>query len=263
VKPHRAKKSLGQHFLKNKKVVELMLDAGKIQKTDLVLEIGPGMGILTEELLARAKIVVAVEKDEELSKYLREKFREAYNDGRLVIVTEDILNFDLISLQSYQRLYKIIANIPYYITGAILEKCLSATFQPERMVIMLQDAVGERIVTKDGKESILSLSVKAFGTPRVITRVPRGSFDPSPNVDSLVLLISDISRNQLENVNEGMFFTLIHQLFRRKRKMVGKFIKETYGPRGIDALKESGIDPTRRPETIKLNEWLKLLQVLS
>ena len=178
-----AKKSLGQHFLKSERALSSIIESAKISPGETILEIGPGLGVLTEKLLDAGAKVIAVEKDDSLFVFLKEKFGEKIN-----LIHEDILDFDSNDLGKY----KIVANIPYNITGAILEKFLSADNQPESMVLLVQKEVAERIVARNNKESILSISVKAYGDPKYIEKVLAGSFVPAPNVDSAIILIKNM-----------------------------------------------------------------------
>src|SRR3989344_3189802 len=156
----RAKKSLGQNFLTSHAVAQDIIAAAHITPDDVVLEIGPGKGFLTEGLLQKAKKVIAVEKDGRMVEYLKDKFREEIRNGKLELIHQDILSFDPAGCGLRVTGYKLIANIPYYITGEILRTFLSGDTQPSLMVLMVQKEVAERIVARDGKESILSMSVK-------------------------------------------------------------------------------------------------------
>src|SRR3990172_2215572 len=176
----RAKKSLGQNFLTSRGVARDIVVAAQITPDDVVLEIGPGKGFLTEGLLQKAKKVIAVEKDERMVEYLKDKFREEIRNGKLELIHQDILSFDI-------SRFTLVANIPYYITGEILRTFLSGDLQPQRMVLMVQKEVAERIVARPssrragtGKESILSMSVKVYGTPCYIQKVPARYFSPKP-----------------------------------------------------------------------------------
>src|SRR3989344_3231148 len=165
----KPKKSLGQHFLKSRDALRKIIQAGEISRDDVILEIGPGKGILTTELLKYAGKVVAVEKDRELFEFLQGKFKTEVKNGLLVLINDDILNSKIENLKL--KIYKLISNIPYNITGAILKKFLTERYQPKRMVLLVQKEVAERIVARDKKESILSISVKAYGEPKVIGKV--------------------------------------------------------------------------------------------
>ncbi|MEK7113685.1 MAG: 16S rRNA (adenine(1518)-N(6)/adenine(1519)-N(6))-dimethyltransferase RsmA, partial [Patescibacteria group bacterium] len=187
---HRAKKSLGQNFLKSISALNKIVAAGELFPRDMVLEIGPGKGALTEKLLEKAGQVIAIEKDKVLFEFLSEKFKEEIKNKKLILREDDILEFDA----SQFKKFKIIANIPYNITGAILKKFLTAENQPEMMVLMVQNEVAKRIVARDGRESLLSISVKAYGEPKIIEKVPARYFSPAPKVDSAVIAIKNISR---------------------------------------------------------------------
>jgi len=155
---HKAKKSLGQNFLKSELALKKIVEAGEVKLDDVILEIGPGKGTLTKKLLEKTKLVIAVEKDRELFEFLKIKFEKEIAEKKLILINEDILEFNCVRQGLTQ--YKIIANIPYNITGAILKKFLGGLHQPETMVLMVQHEVAKRIMARDGKESILSISVK-------------------------------------------------------------------------------------------------------
>ena len=192
----RAKKSLGQNFLTSKAVVSDIITTANLSTQDAVLEIGPGKGFLTEELLKKAGEVIVIEKDNRLVEYLEERFAKEVADKKLVIIHDDVLDLDIKKLQSSlkSKRYVLVANIPYYITGQILRMFLESESQPEKMILMVQKEVAKRIVANDGKESILSVSVKAYGTPHYIKKVPARYFNPKPKVDSAILLIDNISK---------------------------------------------------------------------
>ena len=190
-----AKKSLGQNFLKSKKALFAMIEAGKVSAGDIVLEIGPGQGALTEKLLETGADVIAIEKDDRLIAILEEKFAEAIQDGALRLVHADVLEEDIAALGLKNNKYKLIANIPYYITGQIFRKFLSGNIQPSKLVMMVQKEIADRIIARDGKESLLSLSVKAYGTPKKIMKVEKENFSPQPKVDSAILLVDNISKD--------------------------------------------------------------------
>lgn len=251
----RAKKHLGQHFLTSKAVTASVVKAANIGPNDRVLEIGPGKGILTEVLLARAGQVVAVEKDPELVTFLKNRFLKDIREQKLVLVESDALRFDPARYTLHVTRYKVVANIPYYITGAILEHFLTSEHQPASMILLVQREVAERIVAKNGKESILSVSVKAYGSPRYIKTVKASMFRPVPNVDSAILAIEDISRTFFaENaVDERAFFALVKKGFAHKRKKLSSNLGIPW-----DILENCGIKPNARAEDVSLEQW-KLL----
>ncbi len=257
------KKSLGQNFLTSPGAVFQIIQAAELTPDDVVLEIGPGKGVLTKELLTWAAKVVAVEKDEALSELLAKEFGTKKN---FTLVSQDILEFKPEEHGLQDHGFKLIANIPYYITGEILQKFLEAPIQPSRMVLMVQKEVAERIVARDQKESILSMSVKAYGTPRIIATVKAGSFFPKPKVDSAILLIDHISRSFFEKahpflhdggpasiIKERKFFETVKKGFAHKRKFVKSNLEapET-------ALSLCGIPPKSRPEELSKENWLCL-----
>ncbi|MEK7130773.1 MAG: rRNA adenine dimethyltransferase family protein, partial [Patescibacteria group bacterium] len=240
---NKPKKSLGQNFLKSDKIAQEIVSSGEVCAEDIVLEVGPGEGMLTKELVKKAKKVIAVEKDEQLVEFLKEKFAKEISDCKLEIVSEDILKFNPSDHQLSAGGYKIVANIPYYITSYFLRTFLESDHQPSLMVLMVQKEVAERIAgvkreakqnfsrlthgeagkltslrtDKEGnptevkfssfsKESLLSISVKAYGEPKIIRKVSAGFFSPSPKVDSAVLKISNISKKFFQDISEKKFF---------------------------------------------------------
>mgnify|MGYP003493517486 CR=1 FL=1 len=251
---HKAKKSLGQNFLKSESALNKIVDAGEVSKEDTVIEIGPGKGALTAKLLEKAGQVIAIEKDLDLVEFLKEKFEKEIASGALILQNEDILNF------TPKSPYKIIANIPYNITGAILKKFLTDANQPERMVLMVQHEVAKRIVARDNKESILSISVKAYGVPKIVTKVEARYFSPQPKVDSAVISITGISRKtfQENNINEENFWKIVHAGFAHKRKKLSGNLKNIIS---AEKLKEMKIGD-KRAEDLPISDWLLLSKVL-
>jgi 16S rRNA (adenine1518-N6/adenine1519-N6)-dimethyltransferase len=260
----RAKKSLGQNFLRSESALNAIVDAGSTSADDIVLEIGPGEGVLTEKLLKYAGKVVAIEKDNRFISFLQEKFRREITDNRLQIIEGDILNFDENFLDFGEKLYKIIANIPYYITGQVIRKFLGSKKQPESMTLLLQKEVAERIVAKDGKESLLSISIKVFGTPKYIKTVGRGSFAPQPNVDSAIIHIGEISRSKFYGINEEKFFEVLRAGFAHKRKLLTKNLETFSAPSKIQKIfKDCGLSEKIRAENLKVSDWIGLAAKLT
>lgn len=244
------KKSLGQHFLKNPYYLGLVADAAQIVQGETVVEIGPGEGTLTKVLLERGAHVTAIEKDSRLIPILKEKFVVDYFD----VVEADALAFDISKALKEGDEYKVVGNIPYYITGALFKKFLSGEKQPSTLVFLVQKEVAERIA-RDPKESILSLSVKAYGDVKYIKSVPRGAFNPSPNVDSAILAITNISRSNFKNkAHEEKFFEVVKKGFAQKRK----FLSSNLGLDYTSVLQKTGIDPKARAEDIPLEQWLEI-----
>ncbi|MBU1091484.1 ribosomal RNA small subunit methyltransferase A [Patescibacteria group bacterium] len=256
---------LGQHFLKSKRVVDEIIATANIESSDTILEIGPGKGILTEALLEQGCKVIAVEKDFELVKFLREKFK---NNKNLNLIHDDILKIENWNLIENCKLkiknFKLVANIPYYITGAILKKFLSAKKQPSLMVLMVQKEVAERIIAKDKRESILSISVKAYGRPKIIKKVPAGCFSPPPKVDSVILKIDNISKDffvghpMSHRIEEEKFFEMIKKGFSQKRKMLKNNLDIS-----PDILEKYGINAKARAQELSLEDWKKIYNHLN
>lgn len=265
----RAKKSLGQNFLKSERALSKIVESGEIKKSDTILEIGPGTGALTERLLATGTKVVAVEKDDNLFELLKEKLAKEISTEKLELIHDDILNFNFENWKLKIENYKLIANIPYNITGAILEKFLSSNHQPSLMVLLVQKEVAERIVggrgshsakaSRDKKESILSISVKAYGTPRYVETVKAGSFVPAPKVDSAILLIENISKDFFKEFSEVDFFRMVKAGFSSKRKKLSSNLKNIFEKNTVDeTFKKLGFDENIRAEEMTACAWEKL-----
>jgi len=248
----RAKKSLGQNFLMHTRIAERIALVAKLTSDDTVLEIGPGTGMLTRELLKRARKVIAVEADKELFRKLQTNFANEITSGRLELIHCDIRNYPNNPAIARNSGYKVVANIPYYLTGEIFRMFLESDNQPSSMTLLVQKEVADRIVARDKKKNILSLSVKVYGTPKREFLVPRGAFVPAPNVDSAVLTICDISRKNFSTKKEEeLFFKLIHVGFAHKRKFVRKNLLE-------DQLPSGDIPEKARAEDVPLSTWLTL-----
>lgn len=247
----RAKKSLGQNFLMHPRIAERIVQAAELPRGATVLEIGPGRGILTRALLAQASRVVAVEADKELHTKLHSDFAGDISSGRLELIHGDIRAFDIGTLP---KVYQLVANIPYYLTGEIFRMFLESKHQPSALTLLVQKEVAHRI-TRAKKESILSLSVKAYGDPTYEFTVPRGAFRPAPRVDSAVLTVRDISRKHFRTpAEEEQFFALIHAGFAHKRK----FVRNNLARAGFGA---DGIGDKARAEDLPLSTWLALSKV--
>jgi 16S rRNA (adenine1518-N6/adenine1519-N6)-dimethyltransferase len=261
----KPKKHLGQNFLTSIPARMEIVKAGEVLPSDSILEIGPGRGFLTRALLDTGARVVALEKDSELIPILTEQFASEIKSGQLTLTLGDALDFDPTPSTLHATRYKLIANIPYYITGAILERYLSHVNQPQTMVVLVQKEVAERVCARDGKESILSLSVKAYGEPKLIYRVSRGSFNPSPTVDSAVLQIKNISRQNFKNqYHEAVFFRAVKQGFAHKRKLLLSNLKESFPEQNLPELFQVLIiPPNTRAEDVHISTWLMLAEKLT
>lgn len=268
------KKSLGQNFLNSKSVLSKILDAGEVGKEmgkrDLVLEIGPGRGILTEGLLNRGTVVVAVEKDDTLFADLKLRFESEIKAGKLRLIHGDILDFEVSKLleaaghkDNPSTDYKLIANIPYNITGMIFRKFLEEDIQPAAAVLLVQKEVARKAVARDGKESVLSMSLKAYGNVRYVDTVSRSNFTPKPGVDSAILKISGISRKffAASGVDEKKFFRILKAGFAHKRKFLMGNLKNDI-PNIESAFLRLKIDKKIRAEKLSLEKWGELARII-
>jgi len=262
-----AKKELGQHFLVDQAVLRVITRAAELTPDDTVVEVGPGLGVLTEELARSAGRVVAIEIDPRIASILTERFSHLTN---ITILNNDVLQFapgkffaDQLkgSDPSYQPsafLYKVVANLPYYIASAAIRHFLEAEFKPRRMVVMVQKEVAESIVALPGKMSILSISVQIYGKPAIVGYVPAQSFYPPPKVDSAIVRI-DVYNQPVVEV-EG-FFQVVRAGFSAPRKQLRNALAQglSIPPNAAtEILSMAGISSQRRAETLSLEEWAEL-----
>ena len=248
---------LGQHFLRNPVIAKELAAACNIKAGEAVLEIGPGTGALTKELLATGGNVVAIEKDEALVEILQTSFSEEIRAGKLRVVSADVREVTPESLDLSVGKYVLAANIPYYITGEIMRQFLSAAAQPRVAALLIQKEVAQRITAR--KESILSLSVKVYGKPRIARYVSAGNFSPPPDVDSAILVVDVISRMNFNNAShEDAFFKIVKTGFSSKRKMLINNLSPFGKPEMFLAFRELGIPEKARAEDVALDKWLAL-----
>lgn len=252
---------LGQHFLNAEWVARDLVAAVAPRDGEVIVEVGPGKGALTETLLATGNTVVAIEKDEALGEFLLETFKDEIAKGKLHLMIGDIRDGDTYDVLE-ERPYVVAANIPYYITGEIIRDFLTAKHQPRALALLIQKEVAERIVARDGKESILSLSVKVYGAPSIVAKVPAGCFNPPPSVDSAILLVSDISRSFFDGISEELFFKAVKAGFASKRKQLGGNLEKVFGEHAENALQAADVDARVRAEDLGLREWRTIVQKL-
>jgi 16S rRNA (adenine1518-N6/adenine1519-N6)-dimethyltransferase len=251
------KKSLGQHFLKSAAYLRAIADAADIAEGDRVLEIGPGEGVLTKELLSRGAVVHAVEKDHRLIPMLEITFEQEIKTKKFQITEGDALEIDPGALVG-EGPYKLVANIPYYITGALFKKFLSGAHQPSTLVFLVQKEVAERIA-RSKKESILSLSVKAYGDVKYVKTVPAGAFAPPPDVDSAILAVHHISKkNFVDAAHEDRFFELVKAGFAQKRKLLKRNLDPVLRKEVAEVFRHVDIPENARAEDVSLRQWLEL-----
>lgn len=260
------KKSLGQHFLNSDVVPHWLADAGEVSTGDTIVEIGPGTGALTVELLARGAKVIALEADLRAIEVLHERFAEEVKSDQLQIWHTDVRRFTTSDLNLPNHSFKVVANIPYYLTGQLFRIFLSNEIQPSVLVFLVQKEVGRRATMshQDGqKESLLSLSIQAFGTPKYIKSVGKGHFNPPPKVDSAVVAVYNINQDNFKDISVDQFFEILHLGFGSKRKqLVGNLSKRYDRSKAIKVITSIGVPVDVRAEDVPLDKWLQLAKLL-
>lgn len=238
------RKSLGQNFLTNPRIVEKILLEAAITDDELVLEVGPGFGILTEKLVQHARRVLAIEKDKKLFEFLQSKFAAVKN--------LELICADALTLAPPEEAYVWVANIPYSITSPLLDHYIreNTCNLPKRAVLLVQKEVAQKICAKPPRMNVLALHVQTFGKPKIIATVSKNNFNPKPKVDSAIIKI-EFHEEWRKIPNLETYFDVIHRAFTHKRKMLRSSFDE-------NALKKAGIEPTRRAEMLTINEWEKL-----
>lgn len=250
------KKELGQNWLRDRGMLEAIADEADLSTGDTVLEIGPGLGTLTSELLRRAGKVVAVEFDDELATKLPSQFP----GKNLTVINQDILSYDLDQLPTG---YKVVANVPYYITSKIIEKLTTAPNSPSIIVVLVQKEVAERIAAHPGKMSILAVSAQIFAKTRLGVEIPRQFFTPVPKVDSQVVVLEMRDRPLVSVNDQKIFFRVIKAGFVSKRKKLRSSISAGLAISKPDAeqlLRQAGIDPDLRAEDLSIDDWIRLMR---
>lgn len=247
------KKSLGQHWLRDRPTLEHIADCADISSDDTVLEIGPGLGTLTSELLRRAKKVIAVEFDEELARKLPGQFP----GKNLEVVHQDILSFDLSTLP---KGYKVVANVPYYITSKIVQLLMTAQNKPKVAVLLVQKEVAERLGAKPGDMSILAISAQVYAETALGNEVPAKLFTPPPKVDSQVVILKTHEKPRFEG-DERTFFRAVKAGFSAKRKKLRSSLSGGLAMSKSDTerlLEKANINPDARAEDLTIEQWNNL-----
>jgi 16S rRNA (adenine1518-N6/adenine1519-N6)-dimethyltransferase len=255
----RPKRSLGQNFLVDPLALQEIIRVAEIQAGETVLEIGPGLGSLTRYLAIQARQVIAIELDARLIPALEEVLAEHSN---VRLFQEDILETNLGALITEGE-YLVVANIPYYITSAVVRHLLGAPIRPTRMVLTVQREVAQRICALPGKLSLLALSVQVFGKPQIKAQIPAGAFYPSPKVDSAVVRVDIYPHPQIPQDQLGDFFRLAKAGFSQKRKNLRNALSGGLGwekSQAEELLQQARIDARRRAETLSLEEWSRLVE---
>lgn len=239
-----------------------MADAAAVGAGDTVVEIGPGTGVLTKELLSRKAKVIAVEADNRAIHILKHTFQDSIENGQLELIHADARSLDLASLGVSEYHYRVVANIPYYLSGRLFRLFLESSIQPSTLVFLVQREVAERIA-RDTKESILSLSVKAYGTPVYVATVAPGNFTPQPRVDSAIIAVTNISHGRLQGIDERFFFELLHAGFASKRKqLMGNLSSMFQRELLMHTFSTLGLRNDVRGEDVGLDMWISLAREL-
>jgi 16S rRNA (adenine1518-N6/adenine1519-N6)-dimethyltransferase len=262
----RTKKSLGQHFLTSAVVPRWMCDAAGLKMGDTVVEVGPGTGVLTRELLNRGVRVLALEADRRAIEVLEEEFAEAIESGQLRVTNSDVRELDLMGLGLADHSFKVVSNIPYYLTGHLFRLFLESEVQPRTLVFLVQKEVGHRAtasLARGDKESLLSLSLKVFGEPSYVKTVGKGHFSPPPKVDSAIVLVKNIHRRHFTDIDPETFFQVLHWGFGAKRKQLLGNLSQHFKRENLRTIfHELSIPENVRAEDMELETWLYLVKKL-
>jgi 16S rRNA (adenine1518-N6/adenine1519-N6)-dimethyltransferase len=263
------RKSLGQNFLVDGRALERIVEAAELRPEDIVLEIGPGLGRLTRLLAAKAERVIAIELDQRLVEVLKQTLADLSN---VEITHGDILELNPADLLEQHRVspqYKVVANLPYYITSAILRHLLTAKVRPKLMVVTVQLEVARRITAEPGDMSLLAVSVQFYGRPRIVTRIKASAFYPSPQVDSAVVRIDlddhpfvEVDNAESPSTSSGLrFFEVVRAGFAQRRKQLRNALSAELALPASEvaqALRGVGVNPKRRAQTLSVEEWVKV-----
>ena len=266
---HLPRKSLGQHFLQDRSVLARIAEAAQLGPSDVVLEVGPGPGNVTELLVHSAGTVVAVELDDALIEPLRRRFRGLDN---LHVVHADILQCDVAKLIEPHLLrlggsghYKVVANLPYYITSAVVRQLLESQMRPELLVLTVQLEVAQRMAALPPDMSLLGVSVQFYTVPRIVARIPPGAFYPPPKVSSAIIRLDASPTPVVAAGDVQGFFDVVRAGFAHKRKQLRNSLsRELHRPaEDMDTvLRAAGISPTARAETLTVNDWGRVCSAL-
>ncbi|KKR07677.1 MAG: Ribosomal RNA small subunit methyltransferase A [Parcubacteria group bacterium GW2011_GWC2_39_14] len=258
-KTGKPKKYLGQNFLVDKNILQKIIQVADIKKSDMILEVGPGRGVLTAELCGRAQCVLAVEKDKDLIQSLEDQ-----KLPKLQILAADIMKVDDRTIRAAfkGKSYRVIANLPYNITSQFLKVFLEREYAPSEMLLMLQKEVAERICRKNGENSVLSLAVQFFAEPKIRFLVKKNSFFPRPKVESAIIEIKNIRKDKFK-VEAEKFFEVVKLGFGQKRKQLKNNLKK-FGEEVVQkVLIEMGYKSNARAEELSLVDWVNLVQRLN
>jgi len=256
----------GQNFLIDDIVLQDIVDDAKVSSKDIILEIGPGVGNLTKHLCQKARFVLSIEKDPKFFPILKAIKKEHPDNFRFEIADALEFNFQDFFAKEGFKSYSVVANIPYYITGKILQMFMTAKFKPESITVLTQKEVAQNICALPGGLSVLAISVQLFGQPELLRVVPAKSFYPAPKVDSAVLRITLDKKLQYELQDEKKFFKILKACFAGKRKQIHNTLTNNLGldkTYAFEILSELKIKPTSRPQELRIEDWIRLVEKIS
>jgi len=257
----RPNKSFGQNFLVDRAILRQIVDAARLEPGDEVLEVGAGTGVLTRELAKQARRVVAVEIERDMIALLRQTTGHYQN---VELITRSLLDLDPREVFGQER-YKLVANLPYYITAPTFRHFLESENPPRLLVVMVQFEVAQRIVAGPGDLSLLGVSIQFYGRPEIVAGVPARAFYPAPKVDSAILRVEVNDRPPLTRKERDSFFRVVQAGFAEKRKQLHNALTHHLHRKNEEiraCLATANIDPSRRAETLSIEEWLRLWEVL-
>lgn len=274
----RPSKGLGQNFLIDKNILDKIVDSAEIKPTDIILEVGPGLGVLTQELAKKAKKVIAVEKDETMIEILKETLKAASEGeprkGRdfknVEIINEDILQLEQIKQFKQLNHYKVVANIPYYLTSPLIRKFLETKNPPEEIILMLQKEVAQRICVKPPDMNLLAVSVQFYATPTIVSYVSKNCFWPAPKIDSAIIKItpqkSFAFAQGRKQIQRDLFFEVVKAGFSHPRKQLVNNLSSLKSSNGVkldkvkisEWLLKNNLTKNQRAETLNISDWINL-----
>ena len=257
----RPNKSFGQNFLIDRSVLQRIVEAAELEATDQVLEVGAGTGVLTRELAKKARRVVAVELERGMLALLAET---TCNYPNVELIARNLLFLDPVEVFG-QAAYKLVANLPYYITAPTFRHFLESDNPPRLLVVMVQYEVAQRIVAEPGDLSLLGVSVQFYGRPRIVARVHAQAFYPAPKVDSAILRVEVNPQAPLTPRERDSFFRVVHAGFSERRKQLHNALTRGLHSKNEDVrawLAAANIDASRRAETLSIDEWLRVWRAI-
>jgi 16S rRNA (adenine1518-N6/adenine1519-N6)-dimethyltransferase len=262
----KPKKSLGQNFLRDKKVLERIIGSADLKPDELVVEVGPGEGVLTRELVRKIEKVIAIEIDRNLAENLKKNFA---GNKKIEIINNDILKINLPELILHYKLearsYKLIANIPYYITSPIIQLFLETKYPPKEMILMVQKEVAERICAKPGEMSILAVSVQYYAKAELLFYVDKKAFYPVPEVDSAIIRVTHNSERVSPEERKKLFRVVKAGFSSRRKTLLNNLANSFHLPKNIaeEKIKKARINPTSRAQDLNVDDWKKLSELFT